>query len=271
MITLTADKIKDFQTCEKFYDYRHIEERLEPITHREILLSRFEFEMKKILSFFFYKKQGGNTPSYNALLNRWQRSWFDGDTTAYDLAVAQQEPHVVNETNLTTRAANVLRHFYNDFSEVSAQPVLIDEAVGISVSDDVRLLGSYDVALRNPKNDDLLILKWVTRQKGAWSGSIDYAMDFALIDYLFREKSSLATRCTPKYAIYELGNTSNKMKFFEVEPRHTDALLFWAERIGNTEIFPPIRGMSVACKSCPFDKPCSKFSQYSIPEPEDES
>jgi hypothetical protein len=266
MITLTAEKIRDFQTCGLLYDYRHIEEKLEPITHREILLSRFEMEIKKILSFFFYKRQGGNTPSYNALLNRWQRSWFDGDTTAYDLAVAQQEPHVVNETNLTTRAANVLRHFYDDFSTIDAQPLLIDEAVSISLSDDIRLSGSYDIALRKPRSNELLILKWVTRSKGSWAGNIDYNMDFAMIDYLFRNKSSLAALCTPKYAVYELGNESNKMHFHEVEDRHRNALEHWSNKIGETNIFAPVRGLSVACKSCPFDGPCSIFDRYTISE-----
>ena len=262
MITLDAEKIRDFQTCELLYKYRHVDKKMEPLTHRELLLDRFEDELTKILSFFFYKKQGGNIPSYNALLNRWQRSWFKDDTTAYDIAITKHEPHVVNETNLTTRAANVLLNFYNDFAENPSDPILINEPMTISVSKSVRLSGTYDVALRSLKNNDIFILKWVTRSKGAWSGAIDYGLDFAIIDYLFQHKSSMSKIHKPIYATYEIGAKNNKIKKYNLTDRDRNALAHWIDIIGNKEIFAPRRGLTVACKGCPFDRPCLTFNEY---------
>jgi hypothetical protein len=70
MLKLTVAAIKDFQTCERLYDYRYKQELSEKIYSRDIYTNKFEITIKNILYYFWFKKQAGITPSYASLLNR---------------------------------------------------------------------------------------------------------------------------------------------------------------------------------------------------------
>ncbi len=71
MLSLTTDAIKDFQTCERLYDYRYVEQLSEKLYSRDIYTIRFEQTIKNILYYFWYKKQAGISPSFSSILNRW--------------------------------------------------------------------------------------------------------------------------------------------------------------------------------------------------------
>ena len=105
MITVTAEDLKNFRTCELLYDFRSKNEIVEYIHPRFQRQLDFESTIKKIASFFFYKKQALAEPSYQALLNRWQKLWFNSDTTALDLATARHEIMWDNEASYTNQAA----------------------------------------------------------------------------------------------------------------------------------------------------------------------
>ena len=259
MIILNAKKIRDFQTCELSYRYRHLDEVVEPVTRENLLLTHFEEEIKKVMSFFFYKKQGGNTPSYNALLSRWERNWFRDGETAYDISMAKHPSTAINVTSLTTRAASVLLNFYNDFSDDISSPIMINETYDISIDNNIRLSETFDIGLKPPSDNKVLMMKWVTRGRGPLARSIDYGLEFALMDYIYKNKTSLSDKYEANYATYEIGSKTNTFKIFNIKDKHRDMLSYWIDRIDKTEIHIPRRGMTTACKGCNFDALCSSF------------
>ena len=80
MELVTVQSLKDFQLCERLYDYRHQQKLPEKIYARDIHTEKFESTIKSIMYFFFFKKQGGIIPSYSSLLNRWEKIWFPKNT-----------------------------------------------------------------------------------------------------------------------------------------------------------------------------------------------
>src|SRR3954469_24970284 len=114
MILVSSKSILDYQTCARLYDYRHNDQLYEITPKRELLADRFENTLKRVLSFFFYKRQGGITPSYSALLSRWERLWFPKDMSSYDLVIEQHESAYGNMASYSNEAAAALLQFYDD-------------------------------------------------------------------------------------------------------------------------------------------------------------
>ena len=58
---------------------------------------------------------------------------------------------------------------------------------------------------------------------------------------------------------------TSKVSFvdFEITKEDLDSLKFWADELEQAENFVPRRGLTWYCKKCPFDKPCSKWSNWS--------
>ena len=91
MGNISVNSIKDFQMCERLYDYRHKQNIPEKIYARDIHTEKFESTIRGIMCFFFFKKQGGIIPSYASLLNRWEKNWFPKNTNSYDIVTEQHE------------------------------------------------------------------------------------------------------------------------------------------------------------------------------------
>jgi hypothetical protein len=260
MIVLNSEEIKDFQSCELLYRYRNIDKVIEPIYSRQMAIQRFQVEMKKMFTFFFYKKQGGSIPSYAALVNRWQRNWFGDTVTASDVTSGTTEPNRTSDSALATRAATILMNFHNDFGSSLAQPLILSEVLDYSYSDKIKLSSDIDLALRVPGSNKVLIIKWTFTE--TVKGAKDYGSEFAMADYILRNKSTLAKDHTFVYATYEVKTSANQLKPFDLEQKHHNSLQFWVNKIGQTEIFAPRRGLSTACKKCNFDEACAKFNEY---------
>ena len=160
MKLVTPSSLKDFQTCALLYDYRHNEQLPETIGSRDILTLRFENTIKEIIYYFFYKKQGGYTPSYASLLNRWEKIWFADDISSYDIMTEQHESAYGNTASLTTKAASALLAFYENFSDQSYIPIAINEDYVIPITKNVKLKDKFDVILY--KENKFYIIKIVT-------------------------------------------------------------------------------------------------------------
>lgn len=252
---LTVESIKDFQTCALLYQYRHLEGMYEPITAREIMYRRFENKMKLVASFFFYKKQSGNLPSYSALLNRWEKIWFPKEMSAYELAIEQHESAYGNYASFSNDAAEALMHFYDDFAEDQADPFLIDEEFVVPIGNS-RFSGQFDVVLRDAKTKRYRVIKWLSRHKRPPLSSL--MIDFAAIKYAFDYRNDgIATNVS--YGFYDLASPKHGFTQFDVTDDDVNALVYWAGMAEETKLFVPRRGLTAYCKSCPFDTPCSKF------------
>jgi len=125
MSDITVNGLKDFQICERLYDYRHVEKVAEKIYSRDIYTNKFENTIKNIIYFFFFKKQSGIVPSYSALLNRWEKMWFPKGITSYDIVTEQHETAYGNMSSLTSKAAAALLMFYEKYSDSNYIPIAI--------------------------------------------------------------------------------------------------------------------------------------------------
>src|SRR5688500_963496 len=171
--TLSVEAIKDYQVCERFYDYKYNDKEPETVLGRELIAQRFENTLKRVASFFFYKKQAEIVPSYNALLNRWEKLWFPKDMDAYDLAIEQQDINHGNLSSYSNAAAAALEQFHNVFSKDKSDPILIDEPFLLTLTPGVRLEGRIDVMLRDRQR--CRVIKWTGRGRGTKALLLDFA------------------------------------------------------------------------------------------------
>ena len=62
----------------------------------------------------------------------------------------------------------------------------------------------------------------------------------------------------------KLTGLSTRFRRFKQEmKKDIDSLKFWADELEQAQNFVPRRGLTWYCKKCPFDKPCSKWANWS--------
>ena len=257
MLTLSADSIKDYQVCSFYFNEKYIQEANDATYSREQLAERFEVTLRRIVSFFFYKRQGGIIPSYNALLNRWEKLWFPKNVTAYDISTERHESAHGNLASYSNAAAAALLRFYEDFIDYKADPIIIDENFLIPIGDNLRLEGTFDLVLK--KANSFQVIKWSTKTKRPPLDSFTY--DFAGLKaaYDYRNKSGRA----PEFLMYDLGSTNPGGVVMHPSTSDVKALIYWANRAKeahDAELYVPRRGFTTYCRNCPFDRACKKFS-----------
>lgn len=256
---VSVEALKDFQTCALLYDFRHQQKRYESYSRADELSVRYENVMKRIVSFYFYKKQSGIVPSVSALLNRWEKNWFPKDMTAYDLATEQTEMVGGNLVSFSADATRSLLRFYEEFTpDLHSDPLLINEDYVIPITDTIHLTGSFDLVLRDKKGL-YTVIKWVTNPSRRVMPS-HMVMDFAALRTAFDYRNE-GRNLKVRYGYYDLV-TASKFGFHEVDVTKADvnALAFWAEDAANTKVFVPRRGLTSYCRGCPFDVPCKEFT-----------
>lgn len=244
--------------CEFFYKSRYIDEEHELIHGRELMAERFENTLKKVAAFFFYKKQADSVPSYNALLNRWEKLWFPKDMTAYDLAVEQHETTHGNIASYSNIAAASLEFFHNKFKDDPYMPVAIDEEFIVPLGRGVKLEGSFDLVLK--RGDSYKVIKWYGRRQKPKTDSV--LLDFAALRYAFEYRAEYER--TADFLLYNL-TASHGSGFIKIDyPQKADmeALRYWAKEIEQSETFVPRRGFTAYCRGCPFDEQCLNFTNW---------
>jgi len=255
---LTIEAVKDFQMCGRLYDYRHATALYEPISRREMITLRYDSTVRAVVSFFFFKRQGGVTPSYGALTNRWEKQWFPKDTDAYDIIYDQHEPNMhKNPVSYTTDAVRVLMNFHEHFSQDHRDPIIINEPFAVPIDRDITFRGSFDLVLRDAKTKRVSVIKWTTQQRRPSHGSI--MMDFAALKYAMDHRNREKGPQNIDYYIYDLGTTKQELIKIDVTKADVNAFLYWAREIRDTEVFPSRFGLTAYCKRCPYSVPCSKW------------
>lgn len=254
MLKLAVDSIKDFQTCERLYDYRHKEQMPEKIYSRDIYSIKFESTIKNIIHYFWFKKQAGISPSYSSLLNRWEKLWFPKNTSSYDIAMEQHESVYGNLASLTTKATSILLKFHETYSDLDLIPISISDTYVAAVNKNVKIEDRIDLVYR--KNSNNYVIKFIFGFKN--NSTHMYQVDFSCMYLAFRSKHPSKIHET-KFGYIDL--LSNNLNFFEYEvtSEDLDSLEYWCDTIYGKEIYVPRRGLTPYCKKCPFDDPCSKW------------
>jgi hypothetical protein len=254
MLKLSINQIKDFQTCERLYDYRHMQKMPETIQSRALNTIKFENTLKNVVNFFFYKKQAGITPSYTSLLNRWEKLWFPKGTTSYDIIHEQHESVYGNSASMTTKAASALLNLVEKFSDPEIIPIGIDADFIVPIVDEIYLEDKFDLVYY--KNKKTHVVKWSFNHnlKNEFLHVAEMAGMHKAFFHQYGEKIVSA-----EFGYYDLISSKPHFIEYDVSSEDTDALIFWCSSIQKEQIFPSRRGLTTYCKSCPFDKPCSKW------------
>jgi hypothetical protein len=254
MLNLTVNGIKDFQICERLYDFRYQEKLPEKIYSRDIYTLKFESTIKSILYFFWYKKQGGITPSYASLLNRWEKLWFPKGTDHYDIITEQHESVYGNLSNLTSKAAAILLNFHEKFSDTDIIPLAISEDYVAVINGNTKVEDKFDLIYR--KDNKNYVVKFMFNYKTNYSYM--YQIDFTAMYLGFKLRHPERLKET-RFGYIDL--LANNLEFtnYELSSEDIDSLEYWCDTIFEKDIFAPKRGLISYCKKCPFDNPCKAW------------
>ena len=260
VLNITVEGVKDFSACARFYDYRHRLLEYEPLTAQKLQAERFHNTLVRVVSFFFYKKQSGVTPSYNALLNRWERLWFPKDYDPEDLFLEQTNPVHGNIASYSNIAALGLMKLYEDFGDIDIIPLLINEKyvvpMGETADMSVRFQGTIDLALR--KDGVYEVYTWSTEKRRPSQNALSMELAATKMAWDYRSPRKMDT----VYKVYDLGSSSPGSFDVDIYDLPTDALDFWIKEIVEEQVFPSRRGLSSYCKGCPFDHLCVKWNGW---------
>lgn len=259
LIELTPQSIKDYQVCSLYYNYRYNEGIPVPIQQDKILQERFQNTIKRVIAFYFFKKQSLLSVFYSNFLNKWERLWFPKDMDAYELSIVQQNA-TDNLSHYATIAAGILLRFYEDFQEESGFPLLINEYFSIPITKGTKLSSSFDLVLRYP--DKHKIIKWCfDRFKPIPS---NYSLELSALKMAWEYRNEDKVPHT-EYYLYNLSQAHQGLVRCFPHYKDDKVLIYWARAIESSDIYISKRGLTVYCRGCPFDKPCS---EYEYPDPD---
>lgn len=256
MNVLSVQGIKDFQICERLFDYRHLQKMSEKIYSRDINSEKFEKTMKNIIYFFMFKKQSGVIPSYSAILNRWEKMWFPKNTSSYDIITEQHETVYGNMASLTTKAANALLLFYDKYSKIDFVPLAISEDYYVSTKKGTNIKDTFDIIMFF--NKTFYVTKIIFNYRHSQKDT--YKTDFVCLKKGFETRHPDKAGSV-KYGLIDI--MSQNVGFQEYTLSEDDIMVFdhWCDKIDTTEVLMHKRGLIPYCKKCPFDDPCSKWKK----------
>lgn len=254
ILNITCKQIKDYQTCELLYDYRHKRKLPETIVSRNILTEKFENTIKTVLNFYLYKKMDGKPPSHDALRNRWQKLWFPKNTSMQDIINERHESAYGNMASLTTKADSIFTSFCNYFRDKSISPIGIAEDYEVPIVNSL-LTDVFDLIFR--KKNKIYVIKWVFNYKD--SHNYLYNLDFSAINYAYEFMNGPILSNTV-FGYYDIMADSHEIKPYSIYQEDIQTLKYWISEMEDKKIFVPRRGLTYYCKRCPFDKPCSNWS-----------
>jgi hypothetical protein len=256
MSKLSIEAIKDFQMCERLFDYRYKQEVPEKIYARDIHTEKFESTIKSIMYFFFFKKQGGIIPSYASLLNRWEKMWFPKNTNSYDIVTEQHETAYGNTASLTSKAAGILLAFHETYAESSYIPVAISEEYNLP-KNKLNIEDTFDIIFYN--NKQYLVTKFIFNYK--FSNRDLYRTDFCTMYQAYKNRHP-ERMGNVKFGFIDPLSQSLAFNEFQIRSEDIDYYNYWCDKIEKTEVYIPKRGLIPYCKKCPFDEPCSNWSEW---------
>lgn len=256
MLKLTVNSIKDFQVCERLYDYRHIQGIPEKVYARDIHTEKFESTIKSIIYFFFFKKQGGVVPSYASLLNRWEKLWFPKETNSYDIVTEQHETAYGNISSLTSKAAGILLLFHETYANSPFIPVAISEQYNLP-KNKLNIEDTFDIILY--KDKQYYITKFLFNYK--FSNRDLYRTDFCVLYQAYQNRHPKRMQ-DAKFGFIDPMNQNINFNEFQIRDEDINYFNYWCDKISKTEILIPKRGLIPYCKKCPFDEPCSNWNEW---------
>lgn len=256
MITVTVEGIKDYQVCSLYHKYKHIDEIRVPVSGRRIMYDRYNNTMRKIISFFFYRKQSGVIPSFNSIANRWQKLWFPEAYDAYDIKVEQHSTNSGNMASYSTKAITILKELYDVFSDDDIEPLLIYEPFTIPVENNIILEGTFDLVYRQNGVHHVVLFNTM-RSKS--QSSLDMELSSLKVAY----EQRVAPNVSVVYETFDLTPDRASLRRVPDEVLRPSMVKYWSNQVYSGEHIPR-RGYTAYCKGCPYDDMCKKFWEESV-------
>lgn len=257
--------VKDYKICARYFDFKYVDKEPEELYYRKLIKNRYKICLTKVVYFFFYKKMGGQIPSFNALINRWEKIWFK-DSDLFDIDAEIVDPRQEGLISLNTDATSVLLRFYEKWERDEGLPLSIASDVITPINNDLAITDTIDLSVRyrGRKGNDYQNIKfYVGLQK---PNTAHYLLDFANMKSTFeyRNEEKLNPHDTVSYYLYDLGSErrSDNMIQMHVQPEDVEDLFYWANQISQDKVCPSRRGLTVLCKGCPFDEQCAKWDDW---------
>jgi hypothetical protein len=85
-----------------------------------------------------------------------------------------------------------------------------------------------------------------------------WAFDFAILNYAFRYRNDFKP-LDVEFKLWNFGSIQPGPIHYELSDDDRNGLLHWSNRLSETDVFVPKRGLIAYCKQCPFDTPCSRW------------
>lgn len=259
MLEISAESLKDFQVCGRYYDYR-FNDGIEPVRFtRQKRSDAYGDSIRAVANFFFYKKQSYAEPSYQTLERRWEKLWFKDGTTAADIAGSRNEVNFESDISYATQASVSLMVFHEYFSlNPNTEVVLFDEPFMVPINNEIAIKGTFDVILREKKDGGEYryhIYKWLTNNS---KKPLSYwGFDFSMLAYAysFRNKNAKDVH----FYLWDFVSTEPKVRGIELEQDDIDSMIYWCKELAAEKTFPSKRGLTPYCKGCFYDRECKSW------------
>lgn len=254
---LTPEKIRDYEACPRYYDFKYGPDAVSvKLTKRQQLSDEFLKTIQKVANFYLYKKQSFNDPTLKSLYNRWQRDWYD-NIKASDIATAQNSIQQRSKTSFGTRAMDVIKLIYQDFEDVSGDQVfwLNENFIVPILNQEAVLEGSVDLVIRQKEHNRFHIFKWADSNEPSYV----HQFDFAAAEYALRYRYDFKEMDTKHYLWHFYGSKLGRQEV-ELEPKDFELMGYYGDQILKDDIFAPRFGYSTYCKSCVYSNKCVQWN-----------
>jgi hypothetical protein len=254
MLELTVDSIKDFQTCERMYDFKYGDKLYEKFSSQELLEKKFENTLRKIFYFFWYKKQAEVVPSYASLLNKWEKLWIPKGTDSYDISTEQHIYAGHNQANMTSRAAAILMDFHEKYADMPVIPLAIADEYIAPVNKKAKINDVFDLIISD--NGKVKVVKLLFGYRASKRNR--FQIDFASYKVGFHTRHPARASSAAICYIDFLSDDLN-IKEYEIFENDIEVLKHWCDRICDTDVFISKRDLIQFCSKCSYYGPCGKW------------
>lgn len=253
--TFTPQRIKDYESCERYYDFLYNDELKVRSNNRALQAEKFHEAVFRVASHYMFRRQSMEDPSLKSLHNRWQKDWY-GEMTSKDIAGMSNPISQKSHTSYGTTAAAALERFHKYFKDASGSDIFwINESFVVPITENQwPLEGKVDLVVRKEDPKELFVYKWASSTHG-----VEY-WNYELLS------AGLALRNLPKYSDYSIRyfvwlftGPSIGAREVQVEAKDYHLMTYWIKKMAEDTVMPSRFGLLKKCDVCPFKNPCQKW------------
>ena len=255
MLTLKPDAIKDFLVCPLYFQYKHVDELPENQKADQIYQESYLSTLKRVASYFFYKRQAEKHVGFDALAKRWSKLWFQDDLDYTELLKTTSKNNQVGKTiKYNTAAVAALERFHSVFSEDDGIPLIIGETRTVQPTQNTRLSVDIDLMLHYD-DGSRKVIKW-------FAGQPKFGKHFLNLEMAATQMAVTSSGAHKKgmtYAMYDFNKPKARIEPVNLTGDDINNVIYRLRQIEERAAPNPNRGFTAYCSSCPFDTECYHY------------